>query len=201
MSSGFLSFVKECLTNMAPENISLSRVNYGELRYLEAKMPTLENQKIQERPLAYEFYHQARCRWGNETWPEGKKFVIQAEVNKCYQDIRNLNKCPDFLIHRKTSKMGANFAVLEFKMTTNPLRSIREDIEKLASFGDILGYKFLIEVLVGNSRAVKSHCTRARKHFGLRPDVHPQTVLVLGFDPQQREIVHEESISVSLQSV
>ncbi len=92
----------------------LSRLKFDEIpRKLKEK---LLEQKIQERPFAYEFYHQFRKLWDsgcvNMLLPHD--IVIQAEVNKSYQNIPNLKTISDFLFH-KSSSNERNFAVVEFK--------------------------------------------------------------------------------------
>ena len=90
--------------------------------------------------------------------------VIQAEVNKKYQEIPKLNKIPDFLLHKPST--NKNYAVIEFKRAfyENTFNSdIKEDFDKLVAFKQELGYDHLIEVVIGEEnqlRAAKAHITR-----------------------------------------
>src|SRR5579871_2891138 len=59
---------------------------------------TLEDDNLQERPYAYEFYHQMRkLRERPDAANLGlNELAIQAEVNKSHQNIPHLRKMPDF---------------------------------------------------------------------------------------------------------
>ncbi len=139
------------LKSMDRRFTDLSKLRFNELSD-ELKEKLLE-QKIQERPFAYEFYHQIRKYWDTKNTGD---LVIQAEVNKGYQRIRNLNRIPDFIIH--TPNTNNNIAVLEFKVVrdeNSTLESIKRDFEKLVDFYVILNYKHLVEVLIGNSEELE----------------------------------------------
>ncbi|AMM41790.1 hypothetical protein HS1_001998 [Candidatus Desulfofervidus auxilii] len=90
--------VKLCLENMNKKFVDLSRLKFDELN--NRLKETLQEQKIQERPFAYEFYHQFRKLWdsGSILGIVSEDVVSQAEVNKTYQEIPDLKKIPDFFI-------------------------------------------------------------------------------------------------------
>ena len=130
----------------------LSRLKFDEVSgELKEK---LQEQKIQERPFAYEFYHQFRKFWdsGYVSLILPYDIVIQAEVNKSYQNIPRLNRIPDFLFHKPGSNEG-NFAVVEFKLATSNINAIIDDLEKLANFREepLLHYTYLVEVVIGDT--------------------------------------------------
>ena len=137
----------------------LSKLKFDEIE--EKLKEKLQRQKIQERPFAYEFYHQFRKLWDNGciagTIP--KDIVIQAEVNKNYQQIPDLKKIPDFLLHRSSS--DKNFAVIEFKLASN-YREIEKDFEKLIAFKQILNYMYVIEVIIGRKEPLKTAIERIK---------------------------------------
>jgi len=146
--SELIRIVKTALMRMDKKFTDLSRLKFDEIsRELKKK---LEEQKLQERPFAYEFYHQLRKMYESQELddiiPEG--VVVQAEVHKGYQGIPNLNRMPDFLLH-KPSSVNRNFAVIEFKLASYKDR-LKDDFEKLAAFKEILGYTYLIEVIIGH---------------------------------------------------
>jgi len=62
--------------------------------------PLSEN-RIQERPICYEFYHKFRSSMSAEILPKG--IVLTAEPDKRYQKSLscNVKKQPDFIIHTK----------------------------------------------------------------------------------------------------
>lgn len=143
--------IKLSLENMNKKFTNLSRLRFDEIdQTLKEK---LQEQKILERPFAYEFYHQFRKLWngGCILSIASEDIVIQAEVNKTYQRIPNLNKMPDFLLHKPNS--NENLAVIEFKLASNN-RQIEEDFKKLVAFNKRLGYKILIEVVIGHEKSL-----------------------------------------------
>lgn len=154
--------VKLCLENMNKKFVDLSRLKFDELD--NRLKETLKEQKIQERPFAYEFYHQFRKLWdsGSILGIVSADVVIQAEVNKTYQEIPYLKKIPDFLLHKPNVPYEKNFAVIEFKMASN-IAEIEKDFKKLVAFKKILGYKYLIEIIIGNEKDKNSLKTAKEK--------------------------------------
>ncbi len=149
--SDIIGMIITSLKSMDRRFTDLSKLRFNEISD-ELRKKLLE-QKIQERPFAYEFYHQIRKYWDTKNTGD---MVIQAEVNKGYQRIRNLNRIPDFIIH--TPNTNNNIAVLEFKVVrdeNSTLESIKRDFEKLVDFYVILNYKHLVEVLIGNSEELE----------------------------------------------
>jgi hypothetical protein len=147
-----INSIKICLEDMSKIFTDLSKLQFddipGELK------EKLQEQKIQERPFAYEFYHQFRKLWDGGSilslFPED--IVIQAEVNKRYQEIPHLNKIPDVLIHKPNST-DQNFAVIEFKLASN-CGDLKKDFDKLVAFKQKLNYNHLIEVVIGNKETL-----------------------------------------------
>src|SRR5882724_996059 len=119
-------------------------VRLSRLRYANSRIKTGDPRWL-ERPFAYEIYHQLRCIWDKE--PEFD-CVIQAEVFKHYQEIRELAKMPDLLIHLPDST-ERNLAVVEIKLASNRQKNLISDLNKLAMFQRILKYKTLVEVIIG----------------------------------------------------
>jgi len=154
-----IEIVKTALMRMDSKFTDLSRLKFDEIsRELRKK---LEEQKIQERPFAYEFYHQLRKMYESEDQklssiiPED--VIVQAEVHKGYQEIPNLSRMPDFLLHKPNS-VERSFAVIEFKLASRK-NELKDDFDKLIAFKDILGYKYLIEVIIGDERSL-NECRR-----------------------------------------
>ena len=145
--------VKLCLENMNKKFVDLSRLKFDELN--NRLKETLQEQKIQERPFAYEFYHQFRklCDSRSILGIVSADVVIQAEVNKTYQQIPDLKKIPDFLLHRPNT--NENFAVIEFKLTSN-IDEIEKDFKKLIAFKYELNYEYLIEIIIGDENSLKN---------------------------------------------
>lgn len=145
--------IKLSLENMNKKFTDLSKLKFDEINQTLEK--TLKEQKIQERPFAYEFYHQFRKLWDNGSISRNfsENIVVQAEINKRYQEIPNLNRIPDFLLHVPSS--NKNFAVIEFKLASN-FREIKKDFKKLIGFKHRLNYKYLIEVIIGDEISLKN---------------------------------------------
>lgn len=75
----------------------LSKLKFYEIES-ELKTKFIE-QKILERPFAYEFYHQFRKRWdpGSIVSIVSSDVVIQAEVDKRYQNIPKLGDLAKYI--------------------------------------------------------------------------------------------------------
>lgn len=145
------SVVVKALNEMDQDFTSLSRIIFEEIENNTDLMKLIEDSHYQERPFAYEFYHQFRKLFNKSN------FVIQCEVNKCYQHIPNLNKIPDFLIHKKNfSDKGSNLAVIEFKMAHSSKSNILNDLHKLIAFRNELSYQELYEVIIGTEKQILS---------------------------------------------
>jgi len=145
--------IKLCLENMNKKFVDLSRLKFDELN--NRLKERFKKQKIQERPFAYEFYHQFRKLWESGFILEviSQDAVIQAEVNKTYQRIPDLEKIPDFLLHKPNT--NKNFAVIEFKLTSN-IDEIEKDFKKLIAFKYELNYEYLIEIIIGDENSLKN---------------------------------------------
>ena len=151
--------VKLCLENMNKKFVDLSRLKFDELN--NRLKETLQEQKIQERPFAYEFYHQFRKLWdsGSILGIVSEDVVSQAEVNKTYQEIPDLKKIPDFLLHKPNA--NENFAVIEFKLASN-IDEIEKDFKKLIAFKCRLRYIYLIEIIIGDENSLRTAKERIR---------------------------------------
>lgn len=135
--------VKEALENIDLEYVKLSRLIYGR--------NSLNTHVFQEKPFAYEFYHQYRKLHENTF----ERIVIQAEVNKSFQDYPNCKKMPDFILHVPDNHEN-NIGVIEFKRAYINGRSnapgIRKDFDKLVQFKKPpLNYNNIIEVIIGTT--------------------------------------------------
>jgi hypothetical protein len=132
----------------ALENIDWQYVTLSRLRYDDSITPvSFGNLHWLERPFAYEIYHQLRCLQKKTKFD--MKCVIHAEVLKTYQEIRNLKKMPDLLIHVPDTER--NLAVVEIKLASNTSKELRDDLDKLALFQRVLRYETLIEIVIGET--------------------------------------------------
>lgn len=136
-----VEMVKEALENINLEYVKLSRLAYDR--------NAREHPVFQEKPFAYEFYHQYRKLYENNF----DDTVIQAEVNKSSQGYPNCQKMPDFILHNPDSRRN-NLGVIEFKRAyvsgQSNAPSIRKDFDKLVNFKKPpLKYKTVIEVIIG----------------------------------------------------
>jgi len=139
--------IKMALEEMDKEYCMLSQIDYRRLEVNESTRENLSKEKYLERPFAYEFYHQLRKLMDSGEVDFGGP-IIQAEVDKRYQYCFENGKIPDFIIHIPNT--NKNLAVIEFKLASN-LRDIEEDFKKLVEFKQRLGYKYLIQVIIGDS--------------------------------------------------
>jgi hypothetical protein len=137
-----LDLILEAVEAIDWDYVTLSRLRYGR----DNKPAGLAHvRRWHERPFAYEIYHQARCIW--EIRGLKKTCLIQAEVLKRYQEIKSLGKMPDLLFH--VPERGPNFAVVEIKLASNRRKSLDSDLRKLRGFQRILGYRWLVEIVIG----------------------------------------------------
>jgi hypothetical protein len=172
--------IKNALENMEKKFTDLSRLKFDDVdKDLKEK---LQEQKIQERPFAYEFYHQFRKFYDDGSIKDyiSENIIPQAEVHKGYQKIPNLNKMPDFILHK--TGFSTNLAVIEFKLASN-LGQIKDDFEKLTKFKKIgpsysVEYEYLIEVVVGNGSSLE----RARKHINQLSGSTGEEIIVIEFN-------------------
>lgn len=112
-------------------------------------------EKLLERPFAYEFYHQMRTLWDSRS-PLVAPFadvVIQGEVDKGYQAITDLDRVPDFLLHRPNSD-ERNFAVIEVKLAAFA-RDIERDLNKFVAFRNRRGYQHFVEIVIGHEAELR----------------------------------------------
>ena len=141
------------------ESIKLALCN------MEKKYCLLAEGRYQERAICYEFYHQFRNLIDSgEVDLEGR--VVQAEVDKRYQHYNNLERIPDFIFHVPDTQ--DNLAILEFKMAPD-LEGISEDLKKLFTFGENLNYRYLVQVVIGDSESLshaRGHISRLETHSG-----------------------------------
>ena len=168
--------IKSCLEKMDRKFVDLSRLRFNGINRELRKI--LQEQKIQERPFAYEFYHQFRKMWDDGSILKilSEDVVIQAEINKSYQNIPHLKKIPDILLH-KPSNIDKNFAVIEFKLTSN-INQIENDFKKLIAFKRRLGYVYLIEIIIGD----KNSLTNAKRRILSLNNPNGEEIILIEFD-------------------
>src|SRR5438034_4135863 len=99
------------LTNIDWAYVTLSRLQY-ENSYLPIRYG---DPHWLERPFAYEIYHQLRLLWEKK---QDFDCVIQGEVFKYYQEIRELKRMPDLLLHKPNSN-EKNLTVIEIKLAAD----------------------------------------------------------------------------------
>lgn len=154
--------------------VRLSQKDYSRIQADDFLKRRFSEEKILERPFAYEFYHQFRSLMEKGIVDFGD-LVIQAEIDKTYQHCFKKNqepagrgKIPDFLIHLQNS--NRNLAVIEFKLASN-LGNLVGDFEKLVEFkkNEDLQYDYGVEVVIGNAESierVESNVKRIEKSEG-----------------------------------
>jgi len=140
--------LKKALENMDEKYCQLSQLVNRKSSCIEKNK--LQEKKIQERPVAYEFYHQfRRLIEDEEVEVNFDGSIIQAEVNKKYQHYFRNGKIPDFIIH--TPDTDVNFAVIEFKLASSNITKIKDDLKKLSKFKRKLNYENTVEVIIGDT--------------------------------------------------
>lgn len=142
--------VKHALERMNPRFLELSGLIFDP--YTDEILRRLgeTREKLLERPYAYEFYHQMRVLWDNrsELVAPFEDVVIQGEVDKGYQAIQELDRIPDFLLHRPNAN-DRNFAVIELKLAAFAGR-LEQDFEKFISFRNRRSYEQFVEIVIGH---------------------------------------------------
>jgi hypothetical protein len=162
--------IKAALLSMDSRYASLSDIVNGEAEETERVYT------YQERPYAYEFYHQLRKMIEEQKLELGGHFV-QPEINKTYQHyLLNEGKIPDFIIHVPNSKTE-NLCVIEFKRAKSG--EINGDLKKLVEFKDSLRYQFLFEVIVGKKSEVKDLKDRMKSYAREMPQTE---IAVISFN-------------------
>lgn len=145
-----ISEIIKALESINPDLCRLSKLKYEDL-----ELPSeFFDSKYLERPFAYEFYHQFRRLIEEKKIQLEENVLIQGEVDKEYQRIGDVSRIPDFLIHSPSAKTK-NKAVIEFKLATRSFPDIENDFNKLLKFKDILDYESLVEVLIGETDAIR----------------------------------------------
>lgn len=154
--------------------VKLSQKDYSNVRANGSLVKKFSEEKILERPFAYEFYHQFRNLMEKGIVDLGD-LIIQAEIDKTYQHCFKSNKeptgrgrIPDFLVHLPDSEN--NLAVIEFKLTSN-LDNLVRDFQKLVEFknNEDLQYDYGVEVIIGDAKSIeraKSDVKKAEKSEG-----------------------------------
>ena len=124
--------------------------------------------RLYERILCYEFYHQLPMRVDKLYWP----FILHGELDKRY---RNIKRIPDFVFHVPRSEK--NLAAIEFKSTRAGIRGIKEDLKKLREFthGE-LNYKIGILIVFGKKNSLK------RLQQKLNNEPYDDKLLIIFFD-------------------
>ncbi len=145
--------IKTALENIDENYCELSQIDYSILRANKSTQKFLEEEKYLERPFAYEFYHQLRKLIDSGDVNFGGP-VIQAEVDKRYQQCFENGKIPDFIIHVPNTQK--NLAVIELKLASS-FRKLEGDFKKLVEFKNSkdLKYAFAIEIIIGNHSSLK----------------------------------------------
>jgi len=173
-----IEMIKNSLENIDRDYVKLSKtVHLNENRGYDP---------FQERPLAYEFYHQFRILSENNPL-----FIesIQAEVNKTYQNyFESGGKIPDFIIHIPNTNKH-NLAVLEFKRAAENEEKFRKDLNKLFEFkvNPELMYRHAIEVIFGDESDI-----RRKKEL-----IYRNTVEVIGAN--QKKHLSRKSVDSSIE--
>jgi hypothetical protein len=171
----------------ALSNIDWSYVTLSHLQYENSYLPIrYGDPHWLERPFAYEIYHQLRLLWGKK---EEFDCVIQGEVFKHYQEIRELRKMPDILIHKPDTN-EKNLAIIEIKLASNRQKVLECDFNKLAMFQRILKYQKLIEIIVGTDNEIES---LRRKIDDMNQRVGPE-IIILYLSIENHEVQRQSVI-------
>lgn len=191
----FLQAVLDTLRAMQPAFVDLSHLKWGGIDNPRL-MPFFLEQRVQERPFAYEFYHQFRKLWedGRITALGYGHTTTQAEVHKGYQDIPRLKKMPDLLVYRAGGREPSDqVAVLEFKLATNKAY-FQDDFDKLIDFRQFLAYQYGIEIIIGNEAELRSAQNYVANNLTNPNQYHwqPITLHVIYFEREQWRAMIEE---------
>lgn len=149
-----IDIIKKALENMDKKFVKLSKIGIDENNpIIKRKL-----EKYQERPFAYEFYHQLRKLIDEKKVNLGG-YIIQPEVNKSYQPYFEKEKIPDFIFHIPDA--NKNLLVMEFKRTEY-ISSISDDFEKLIDFKTNPAFKspylYAVEVVIGDTNSLANAC-------------------------------------------
>ena len=177
---------------MDREYCMLSQIDYRMLEVNESNRENLSKEKYLERPFAYEFYHQLR-KLIDSGRVDFSGPIIQAEVDKRYQHCFENGKIPDFIIHIPNT--NKNLAVIEFKLASN-LRDIEEDFKKLVEFKQKLDYKYLIQVIIGDSSSLEN----ASRHIERISTNNGERIIIVKFNvetwtTEEQEIKYDCNIA------
>jgi hypothetical protein len=170
--------VKHALEKMDRKFLLLSGLIFDEYTHELLRRLGEKEEKLLERPYAYEFYHQMRVLWDSKSdlVAAFADVVIQAEVDKGYQAIQNLDRIPDFLLHRPNSD-ERNYAVIEFKLAA-AWDQAEKDFQKFVSFRNRRGYVHFVEVLIGHTPELQ----KARAKLVNQQGEHLVEIAVVLFD-------------------
>lgn len=177
--------VKLALDNMNKDYCSLSKLIYENIEASDSIIKVLKKEKYLERPFAYEFYHQFR-RLLDEGIVDFSGPIIQAEVDKRYQQCFEKGKIPDFIIHSPNSEK--NIAIIEFKLATRVKEDIKKDFKKIVKFktnSDLL-YSYGIKVLIGDKNSLENR----KKEFNNWNKTGGEEIIIIEFDTESWEADH-----------
>lgn len=180
-----LKAVKLALENMNKDFCSLSKLIYENIEVSVSIIKILRKEKYLERPFAYEFYHQLR-RLLDEGIVDFGGPIIQAEVDKRYQQCFEKGKIPDFIIHSPNSKR--NIAIIEFKLATRVKEDIKEDFKKIVKFktNSDLRYSYGIEVLIGAKNSLENR----KKEINYWNKTGGEEIIIIEFDTESWKADH-----------
>jgi hypothetical protein len=185
MEDRFLDLPSTALKNLDWRCVTLSRVQYE-----HGQKPTgIGNPHWLERPFAYELYHQLRLIWSEEQFESD--CVIHSEVYKKYQQIKDLEKMPDFLFH--LPKPDSNLAVVEFPSVDSAREISILGMGSNPSEAAFLD-KFSCCIGLARARASQSRCERRKNHTARKAIrmVRPATInkRVSSFTPSLPNQIH-----------
>ncbi|KAF5086717.1 hypothetical protein [Methanobacterium aggregans] len=113
---------------------------------------------FQEKQFAYEFYHQYRMFYSENSF---KALILQTEVNKRYENSRNSQKIPYFILHIPDSSDN-DIGIIEFKCAYTGghpnTKEIKGDLDRLIESKRTSGlrYKKAFEVIIGTGNEINS---------------------------------------------
>ena len=172
--------IKLALENLDRRYSVLSQMDYSMIAPGSLRIHLAEK-KYLERPFVYEFYHQVRKLMDKGDVDFGGP-IVQAGICQDYQHCFENGKIPDFIIF--VPNLNRNLGVIEFRLASNPTQ-IKYELAKLAEFRRELGYRYVIEVLVGSKtvlKDIKEYLTKLSEPDG-------EKIMIVEFDTDSWKVV------------
>jgi hypothetical protein len=136
--------------------------------------------RLYERIVCYEFYHQFRLSMNEET-----PFVLHGELDKGYRDV---DMAPDFVFHIPGTDKD-NLAVIQFKRANEAPFRIIDDLRKIRGFrSEPFNYQIGILVLFGKEESF----VKIRDRLLESISTHMDKVVLVFYDVEEGKVVEVE---------